>query len=65
MKRFFDGPLGETIIEERNALFVDMRHLSAECERYGVSDNATNAGGVAGLMFRERERLLTILQTLS
>lgn len=60
MKRFTDGPMGETLAEEKQALFDDMRHLRAQYQRYGVTDASTNLGGVGGLLLRERERLFQI-----
>lgn len=64
MKRFFDGPVGETAFEEREALMADMAHLRTEYERYGVTDGSQDVGGTGGLLFRERERLFNILLSL-
>jgi hypothetical protein len=64
MKRLFDGPVGETEFEEREALMADMAHLRTEYTRYGVSNESQDVGGTGGVLFRERERLFLIQLSL-
>ena len=59
MKRFTDGVCGESLVEEREALVADMKHLREQCERCGYSDES----GAGAVMSLERSRLFHILCT--
>ena len=56
---------GETLEEERAALSSDILHLQTQCARFGKEDDSFEAGGVYGLMLREKRRLFDILHDMN
>ena len=58
--------VSETLDEEREALSADIKHLQEQSARYGANDgdDSFEAGGVLGLLLREKRRMFDILHSM-